>query len=381
MTNYKDLFDIPEDVHYLNGAYMSPSTHAIAQAGLDAVLKKKRPFNYTGDDFFLPVEKARKLFGELIHVNDANRIALSPAVSYSMSNIANAIPMQASQKIILLEGQFPSNVYPWMAAAKRSGAAIQFVSAPTSKDKHAAWNEALLDAIDYNTVAVSIPQTHWADGTLFDLVEVGKKCRSVGSIFAIDGTQSIGAYPFDQSLIKADAIACAAYKWLMGPYGIGCAYYGPYFDNKLPIEEAWMNRYNSHDFRSLVYYEDRYREKAIRFTMGGQSNFVMVDMLCKSLEQVIDWGSEIIQTHCSEIGKNAIERLKENGYKVAPDHTHGHHLFGIELPEKMDHELLQEKFQEKKIVVSFRGKYIRVSPHLYNTQSNLDTLAEAVLRF
>ena len=67
---------------------------------------------------------------------------------------------------------------------------------------------------------------HWADGTIFDLEKIREKTNKVGAMLIIDGTQSIGTMPFDLKKVKPDALICAAYKWLMGPYGFGVAYYG-----------------------------------------------------------------------------------------------------------------------------------------------------------
>ena len=103
---------------------------------------------------------------------------------------------------------------------------------------------------------------HWADGTLFDLKAIRQRTRDVGALLIIDGTQSIGALPFDIQEIQPDALICAGYKWLMGPYSLGLAYLGEFFDEGIPIEENWKNRHNSHHFARLVNYEDKYQPHA-----------------------------------------------------------------------------------------------------------------------
>jgi selenocysteine lyase/cysteine desulfurase len=102
------------------------------------------------------------------------------------------------------------------------------------------WNEKILSAIDNNTRAVALGNVHWADGTLFQLEEIRKRTRDVGALLIVDGTQSVGVMPFDVKKIQPDALVCAGYKWLLGPYSIGLAYYSEYFDEGTPIEESWL---------------------------------------------------------------------------------------------------------------------------------------------
>ena len=115
---------------------------------------------------------------------------------------------------------------------------------------------------------VSIGHVHWSDGTLFHLEKIRAKLDKTGGLLVIDGTQSVGALPFSISKIRPDALICAGYKWLMGPYSLGLAYYGPAFDNGMPVEENWINRHNSEDFTGLIGYQDTYREMSLRYEVG-----------------------------------------------------------------------------------------------------------------
>ena len=104
----------------------------------------------------------------------------------------------------------------------------------TGMNRSATWNQAILDSIDEKTALIALPELHWADGTRFDLKNISKKGHSYGARLIIDGTQSIGASPFDVMDIRPDALICAGYKWLTGPYSLGLAYFGPIFDNGTP---------------------------------------------------------------------------------------------------------------------------------------------------
>ena len=114
---------------------------------------------------------------------------------------------------------------------------------------------------------------HWTDGTRFDLAAIGARAREVGAALVVDGTQSVGALPFDVQQLRPDALVCATYKWLMGPYSLGFAYLGPRFDDGEPLEETWIGRRGSENFKELVDYQDDYQPGALRYDVGERSNF------------------------------------------------------------------------------------------------------------
>lgn len=301
-------------------------------------------------------------------------MAIIPSVSYGMANVTRNIDLQKGEKIVIPYEQFPSNYYPWKRLADETGGVINTIMPPTAQQKTKGWNEAILEAIDEQTKVVAISHTHWADGTLFELENIGKRCREVGAFLIIDGTQSIGALPFDQQKIQADAIICAGYKWLLGPYSSGVAWYGPRFDDGVPVEENWINRYESENFKNLVNYQDQYKPFAARYSVGEQSNFILTAMQLGAFEQLLDWGIPNIQDYCQKLTEEPLEKLRDLGVGVEDVSVRAHHLFGLYPDERYDLEKLQEIFAANRIYVSFRGRAIRVAPHVYNTQKDLDAL-------
>lgn len=368
------LFDLSEDVHYLNAAYMSPLLKSVEAIGHEMVALKSRPYEITPADFFSTVLKTKAAFAGLIHSSEPERVAIIPSVSYGMANVTRNIDLQKGEKIVIPYEQFPSNYYPWKRLADETGGVINTIMPPTAQQKTKGWNEAILEAIDEQTKVVAISHTHWADGTLFELENIGKRCREVGAFLIIDGTQSIGALPFDQQKIQADAIICAGYKWLLGPYSSGVAWYGPRFDDGVPVEENWINRYESENFKNLVNYQDQYKPFAARYSVGEQSNFILTAMQLGAFEQLLDWGIPNIQDYCQKLTEEPLEKLRDLGVGVEDVSVRAHHLFGLYPDERYDLEKLQEIFAANRIYVSFRGRAIRVAPHVYNTQKDLDAL-------
>ena len=142
----------------------------------------------------------------------------------------------------------------WRRRARWSCARCSLRSAAEGRGRE--WNERLLDAIDSRTAIVALGHVHWTDGTKFELVAAGARAREVGAALVVDGTQSVGAMPFDVAAIQPDVLVCATYKWLMGPYSLGFAYLAPRFDEGEPLEETWIGRAGSDNFKDLVRYRD-----------------------------------------------------------------------------------------------------------------------------
>lgn len=377
MQQQRELFDLPPEVVYLNGAYMSPQLRAVTAVGQAQLVKKARPWEIKIDDFFAPVNKLKATFAQLVNISNPERVAIVPSVSYGMANVAKNITLRPGQKIIVAAEQFPSNYYVWEKLAAANGAELQAVGpAPNASDRTAAMHEALLAAIDAQTAVVALGQIHWADGLVYDLLALRAATNAVGALLIIDGTQSVGAMPFDVAAIQPDALICAGYKWLLGPYTLGLAYYGPAFDQGSPIEENWISRQGSEDFQALVNYQPNYQPFASRYSMGEQSQFVAVPMLTTAMEQILAWGVESIQTYCAQLTARPLENLVELGCVIASPAQRAHHLIGVRLGAHFDPQKLAQLLQENQVYVSFRGSAIRIAPHVYNTPKDLEILVD-----
>jgi selenocysteine lyase/cysteine desulfurase len=371
-------FSLPARITYLNCAYMSPLLKSAEKAGIRGVRNKRNPADISPQDFFSDSELLRQEFARLINASNPKSIAIIPSVSYGMATVARNIGIKPGEKIIVAADQFPSNYYPWQRIAEENGAEVIVVAPPAELvSRGKIWNDRILDAIDSTTRAVAIGNVHWADGTLFKLEAIRKRTREVGALLIIDGTQSVGALPFDVMLIQPDALICAGYKWLLGPYSIGLAYYGEYFENRQPIEENWINRLNSEDFSQLVIYQSSYQEGSLRYDVGEHSNFILVPMLLKGIQQLNRWGVENIQSYCKSISEKPLSVLRQQGFWVEDEEYRSGHLFGIRILGK-DPQRIKDALMRNKVYVSFRGEAIRVSPHIYNDERDMNKLVRVL---
>jgi len=377
MRCQKTKFILSKKVTYLNCAYMSPMLKKVEKAGVKGIKQKRKPYHITPIDFFKTSDLVKKRFSSIIDCKNHNRIAIIPSASYGLANVVNNISIKEKDEIILLDEQFPSNVYPWLNLKERSKAKLVFIKRPdTLIDSGKKWNEEILAAITNKTKVVAIGNIHWACGTLIDLIAIRKKTAEVGALLIIDGTQSIGALPLSIEKIQPDALICAGYKWLMGPYSIGVAYYGNYFDKGIPIEDNWINRRGSENFSGLINYSDKYGELASRYNVGEQSNFILLPMLLAGLNQIESWGVKNIQDYCKNLISEEIKKVNQKKYWIEKENYRANHLFGI---KQLDNKInLIEKLKSKKISVSIRGDKIRVSPHVYNDKREIKKLFECL---
>ena len=373
----RELFSLPAGLHYLNCAYMAPLPVVAQEAGLAGIRAKANPSAITARDFFDESDRARALFGQLIG-GDTGRVAIIPSVSYAVATAARNCPTKAGQNVVVLDEQFPSNVLAWQRLCRERELELRTVRAPASRNRGEAWNAELLTAIDAATAVVALPPAHWTDGTRFDLEAVGRRTRETGALFFIDGTQSIGAAAFDVSRVNADAVACAGYKWLLGPYSVGLAWYGPRFDDGVPLEEGWIARERSEDFRRLVDYPAAYQPGAVRYDVGERSNFILIPMLNAALEVVLDLGPERIQRYCAAITRVAVEEARALGFSVEDAAWRSAHLFGLRAPEGVDLDGLRATLADRNVHVSLRGSAVRVAPHVYNDVADLGALVDAL---
>lgn len=372
LPSQRHLFDIPEEVAYLNCAYMSPQLRAVREAGERALALKSEPWKITPHDFFEESEKARDLFARIFG-GDADGIAIIPSVSYGIAVAAANLPVREGRNILVLDEQFPSNVYPWRELAHQRGANLVTVPRPPDDD----WTAALLDQINEHTAIVAVPNCHWTDGSLVDLVRVGEAVREAGAALVVDATQSVGAHPLDVSEVRPDFLVSAAYKWLLGPYSLGFMYVGEAYREGAPIEHNWIVRERSEDFARLVDYRDGFQPGARRYDVGERSNFALMPMATTAMSQILDWGVENVSGTIGLLTDRIEKAARKLGLGAIPADYRVQHMIGLHLGPDAPPDLAT-RLAAQNVFVSVRGKSLRVSPHLYNDEKDVDRLFEAL---
>ncbi len=380
LDKQKHLFRLEEDIHYFNHASKAPLLQSAEQAVLDALEHNRNPYDFSPPHYFKKTNSVRKMYGQLINCRPS-QIALIPSVSYGMATALKNIPYKKGQHAVIFHQEFPSDYFSakrWCDSHQAALRTIHFN--PDVAPFGADWNEQVLSQINEDTAFVIACNVHWMNGVKFDLKAIGARCKATDTRLLVDGTQSVGALKMDVQDYHIDALICGSYKWLFGPYGLGLAYFSEYFNEGVPLEEAWMNRTNTDNFSTLCDYEPNYKAGAQRYNVGETSNFLQMPYLEKGLEQVLEWTPERIQDYTGDLLSILLDFLDEKGIVYESATHRANHLFGMRLPS-VDVDQLRLALAEHKIYLSVRGDALRIALHLYNTEEDIKQLIKVLRQF
>ena len=372
LESQRALFDIPPNVAYLNCAYMSPLLRSATDIAITSLQRKTKPWTITADDFFSDTEKTRNLAAGIVGCTP-NDIALIPSASYGVAIAARNFQIIAGQEILVLDEQYPSNVYAWKEMAHRTGALLRTVPRPQDGN----WTDAILRCINPKTALAALPHCHWTDGGLVDLEITSESLRRHAAGLVVDATQSLGAMPLNLDRVRPDFLVAACYKWLLGPYSTGILYVAPQHQGGRPLEFNCHNRAGSEDFTQLAHYRDDYQVGARRFDMGERSNFASLPPLISGFQQITDWGVQSIYATIGKMTRKIAQCARRAGLTVGNSAYHADHFVGIRFPDGVPHGLASHLAQQG-VYISVRGNSVRVTPHVYNTNNDVERLFEFI---
>ncbi len=374
IANQKHLFDVPDDVTYLNCAAYSPFLKSVRAAGEVGLERKNQPWNFSTAILPAEAERMRQLFAGLIGAA-AGDIAIVNSTAYGIATAAANIAVGRGQSIVVLKDQVPSNVYAWRRLAEKSGGIMRTVPRPAD----GGWTPRVLEAIANDTAVAALPPCHWTDGSRLDLVAIGERCREVGAALVVDATQAVGVMDMDMGAIQPDFLACSAYKWLLCPYTLAFLYAAPQRQDGTPLEHHRWNYGAPVAERTDTAYDDDYAQGAARFTMGEALNLINMPMAVAAMEQLTAWGPAAIQETLSLLTDAVAARAEERGWSVFAKANRVGHSIGVRPPEPPSSDLAL-KLRAENVHISLRGDAIRVSPHLYNDVSDIERLFAALDR-
>ncbi len=366
-------FNIPKDVCYLNAAYMGPLSNAVVEAGQQALATRACPIGITPSDFFVHAERVRERFAKLVNAHPES-VAFISTAAYGIATVAKNIVARKGQNIVILAEQFPSNVYAWRKFVE-AGIEIRTVARPPRPQ---VWSEKVAEAVDENTVVVAIETAHWTDGTLFDVPTISAIAHRVGAWMVVDGTQTIGAHPFDFQQSGVDALIVHSYKSMLCNYGLGFAVFSARMQHASPLEEGWLMRHGSEDFSRLVDYQDAYATGMRRFDTSTRASIGLIMMLDKACEQLLTWQPRRIREYTQSIASDFVVSARNSGYEIDAEENRASNIFGIRPPKGTDLNVVRDRLTREKIYVSVRGSAIRIAPHVYNSKEDFDRLAAAL---
>ncbi len=374
MTDFNTLrqqFSLRDDLIWLNNCGVSVPPASSAQAVKDyldafsaaGVLQTAKPHGQIKRNI---TNTFAKFFG-----GNAHEYALLNNTAEGMTFIAQSLPLTRGDKILLVEREYPSNVYPFLQL-KRQGVEIGFVSPGASNEE---FIENIRAELSTNVRAMSLSAVDWLTGMKFDLAAIGRLLRGRGVAFLLDAAQGAGHVDIDVEALGVDAMAFSCWKWLLGPLGSGGLYVADDFLKKLDIRVAGTSSVKN-DEVYLPHRED-YKETVERFMLSTAPymNWVHLEASLKFLDEA---GLQNVQARLMSLADGVAEALRKAGFTVIRDGFGGDKTAIVCARKDGDMNELHAKLMKAGVICAYREGNLRFSPHLNFTEKDLDRFAAVI---
>ena len=360
-----------EDTVFMNAASTGPSPARSVEAQIDFVRRRATPHRVEFDAQFGTLERCRRLIAELIGSRE-EEIALTPNTGAGINLAAWGLPLGPGDEVVVPDGEFPANMYPWLAASRARGYALHVVplrdGLPSMDD--------LLAALDRPSVRVlAVSWVGFSSGARLDVDVLGAACRARGIHLVVDAIQAIGPLAVDVRHTPIDILTCGGQKWLLSPWGTGFVYVREGMMERItPQPVSWMAVRDSDDFSRLVQYDLTWRDNARRFE---QVTLAYQDFagMAASLELIGEMGAEAMAARIQRATHALLEGAASRGMPlVTPVAYHA----GIASVRPRDARAASAKLTAAKVIHSVREGTIRLGPHCYTREADIARTLEAL---
>ena len=368
-----DEFPSLRNWDFFNHAGASPLPRRVADA-MRTWVNDGEAAAYLAKNRYAALGEVRALAGRMINAH-GDEIALLKNTAEGISIVARAIDFRPGDRIVTATGEYPANVYPWMDAARRTGAEVVFV--PETSDAHGrrvVEVDAILREADHpRTRIVALSHVEFATGQRLDLARIGALCRGRGIPFCVDAIQSLGALPVDVQAMHIDYLAAGAQKWMLGAEGSAIFYCRrDLIEQTPPLLVGAINVINNLNFGD---YDYTLQPTAGRFESGTYS-MAGIDAMRAAMELLNSLGVDAISARIRHVTDRLIEGVQRKGYTVISPRD-GQQWSGIVsfTSPAHDHAAIARTLRaEHKTEVVVREGRLRASPHFYNTDDQIDRL-------
>jgi len=359
---------------YLNAASAGPTPERTRAAVEEYNRRRTRIHELAEPDFSVPLRRCREAAARLIGA-DAAEIALGGNTSFGLNLAAMGLRLDPGSTIVTTDGEFPANVFPWMAQRARGvGFELVPVDARGLPDE-----ERLLDRLDRGDVSVlTLSHVQFGSGYRADLARFGEACRERGIVFVVDAIQSAGCLPIDVRRMQIDVLATGGHKWLCGPFGTGFAYVRAEIQDRLePLAIGWTSMEACRDFAHLTDYEWGFVPGARRYEVATPP-FQDLLGLAHSIELLLEVGVERIADHVLSLIDPLAAWLGDRPVAPIVSDMEAARRSGILSFRTPRPEQTFEALGRAGVVCVLRESAIRISPHLYNTRSEIDRVIDVL---
>jgi selenocysteine lyase/cysteine desulfurase len=375
LPSQRHLFDMPREVCYLNAASWSPLPLATQEAGRAAVARKGRP--WTLDPAFAgkQYERTRAAAAKLINASPTD-VALISSVGYGVATAGKLLRVPKGSRVILIENDHTSPYLEWQVRAPQEGFTVEVVSQPEDTD----WTAALLAAIERPGAPpvglASFSSVHWSDSGAVDLSAVAAALRKQGAAFLVDATHAAGVMKIDVEALDPDFLIFPTYKWVLGPYGRAFLYVAKRRQDGTPLEQTSYGRRAVGSENAEYMRDTRYVPDARRFDMGERDHFISMEMASIGMEMMAAWGQPAIQERLQMLTDRLAEGLRNAGVRMPERRLRAPHILSLKFPRGIPEGLI-ERLAAEGVYVAPRLGRIRISPHVYNDEADVDRFLDA----
>ena len=369
LTVSKDF--APTDGHvWLNCAHQGPMPRLAVEAVREAILWKTE-LHRLKDEFFSEVPlRLKQVLGQLIEA-PAEDIILGNSASYGLHLLANGTCWQPGDEVLLVKDDFPADILPWLSLKKR-GVRVNLVE----PQNHVLQPSELESYITKNTKLLCLTWVHSFNGYAVDAQVLGEICRAKGVIFVLNCSQALGARQFRLPTIPVDAVINVGFKWLCGPYGTGFCWIRPELRESLDYNQAyWLSVLTAEDLqKEHIEYELRTDLGARKYDLFGTANFLNFKPWTAAVEYLLGQGISRIEEYDQRLVSRLIDGLDPEKYDVlSPRDGNGRSsLVLISHKKPSRNTKVYDALTQNGVHIAFRSGKLRFSPHLYNTEEEID---------
>lgn len=366
LAAYRSLFPITREVAYLNHAAAGPVSLPVIEAVHAFLVDRARRASEAAPESKALAERTRAKVAAFIGAS-IEEIAFMKATPDGLNAVANGIDWKQDDNVVLPDIEFPANVYPWMNLAK-FGVKLKFVKSTNGCIEPSE----IIDAIDDRTRLVAISWVEFHGGFRNDLHTIGAECRRRGVFLAVDGIQGLGVLQCDVGELNVDFLCAASQKWMLAPHGIA-----PFFVRREVLDKirvAFVGLSGVDQPPSYLKYDLKLRDNASRFE-PGYINQVGIAGLEAAIDLFNEVGMDNVERRAVGLATRLIDGLLDRSYVIygpaAPQQRSA--VVSFRHPTITATEIVSA-LRAGGVVVSEREDHIRVSPHFYNTEGEIDQL-------
>jgi selenocysteine lyase/cysteine desulfurase len=360
---------------YLDCAAQGPFPNETAAEVRRSLRLKEHPEEIQPGLFEELPARARAAVARLIGCNPAS-IALGAGASHGINIAARGLPLERGDEVLLPEGEFPANLYPWLNLEKDG---IRIRQVPPSSGR-AVEAPDLIQALAPQTRILSVSLVAYATGYRIDLHALGEACRRRGTFLVVDGAQGIGAIDFRVADYAIDILAVSGYKWLFGPYGSGFTYINPRILDRVRVRDVnWYGVESATHLNRRTTPRLQFREGACRFDIPETASFLNLAAFTASVSFLSRVRISTVEAHARRLLDQLLRGVERTRLRPVSRLTPSSRstILSLEAPSVEETRTIYRRLRENGIVVSLRNNLIRVSPNIYNGPEEIDRFLAA----